>query len=184
MKPAVFLDRDGVIIENREAYVRSSQDVVFIPGALPALACLAVSPLAVVIVTNQSAIGRGLLPFGKAQEINRQVLEAIQQAGGRVDGLYMCPHTPAEACDCRKPRPGLLLQAAHELRLDLSHSFMVGDALTDLIAAEQAGVPERILVLTGRGISQAQLPQVAELSHFHTLPALNEAVAFILNQKA
>lgn len=172
MRPAIFLDRDGVIVENRDDYVRSPGDISFIPGALPALAKLASSPFAIVIVTNQAAVGRGLISLAEAEAINRFVTAEIVRAGGRVDGAYLCPHRPDEGCECRKPRPGLLLQAAAELNLDLKRSWMIGDALTDLQAGEAAGA-RPLLVLTGRGKDQSALEDN------RALPDLTTALEFI-----
>ena len=154
MQPAIFLDRDGVIIENRPDYVRTWDDVRPIPGALQALAGVRASRYLVVIITNQSGIGRGLISQRTADEINRRMLAQIEAAGGRVDGLYLCPHTPADACSCRKPQPGLLLQAAKDLDIDLSQSLLVGDALSDIQAGKAAGIPTTALVLTGLGAGQ------------------------------
>lgn len=153
LRPAIFFDRDGVIIENRANYVRSWGDVSFIPGALAALARLASTGFAVVIVTNQAGVGHGLIPRAVAETINDGVRAEIVRSGGRVDGLYLCPHIDADHCDCRKPRPGMLLRAARDLGLDLSRSWLIGDALTDLQAGEAAGV-RSLLVFTGRGAEQ------------------------------
>ncbi|HLF00338.1 MAG TPA: D-glycero-beta-D-manno-heptose 1,7-bisphosphate 7-phosphatase [Anaerolineales bacterium] len=153
MHPAIFLDRDGVIIENRADYVRAWDDVAFIPGALSALTGIADSEFAIVIVTNQAGIGRGMVSLDAAQSINERIRDEIVHAGGRIDGLYLCPHTDSDGCDCRKPKPGMLLRAAQELSLDLSRSWMIGDALTDLQAGEAAGA-HSLLVLTGRGAEQ------------------------------
>jgi D-glycero-D-manno-heptose 1,7-bisphosphate phosphatase len=156
MQSAVFIDRDGVIVENRDDYVRSWSEVRFIPGALEALEKLGQSTYAVVLVTNQSAVGRGLISLEEAQEINRRVVAQIRAHGGRMDAVYMCPHRPDEGCSCRKPAPGMLMQAARERDLDLASSTMIGDALSDLAAARAAGV-RGVLVLTGRGSEQAGL---------------------------
>ena len=158
-RPAIFLDRDGVIIENRADYCRSWEEVVIVPGALQALARAQGTSYAVVIITNQSAVGRGLVDRETADDINARLVAAIRAAGGRVDGVYMCPHAPEDGCACRKPKPGLLLQAADELRLDLPHSVLIGDALTDLEAARAAGVGQAMLVRTGRGREQGALAQ-------------------------
>lgn len=184
MRPAIFLDRDGVIIENRDSYVRSWQDVQFLPNSLTAMSRLADSSLKIVIVTNQSAVGRGLISIDIAWELNEQIVNVIQQASGRVDAVYMCPHSPAEGCRCRKPKPGLFTQAANDLDLDLERSFMVGDALTDLIAADQAGIPNRFLVLTGRGKQQSHLPLADELPEFEKMASLYEVVCKLLNNQA
>lgn len=163
MHPAIFIDRDGVIIENRADYVRTWRDVSIFPDALTALARLAASPYKIVIVTNQSGIGRGLIPPRTAEQINQRLLGIIHAAGGRIDGVYLCPHTPEENCACRKPRPGLILQAGRELSLDLSHSIMIGDALSDIQAGQAAGISRNVLVLTGRGYDQSQLPEAASV---------------------
>jgi len=182
MDAAIFLDRDGVIIENRDQYVRCWEDVAFIPAAIDALCSIRDTPFRIVLVTNQSAVGRGLITLEAALEINRRVIDHIQAMGGRIDGTWMCPHAPEANCSCRKPKPGLLLQAASAMNLDLSRSFMVGDALSDLQAGWAAGVREAILVRTGRGNHQSQLPQVAELPPFHTFDNLAEALVHICSQ--
>jgi D-glycero-D-manno-heptose 1,7-bisphosphate phosphatase len=156
MQPAIFLDRDGVIIENCAHYVRSWADVQIFPQALAALAQISSWPYKVVIVTNQSVVGRGLISLESARAINDRLVDVIVRCGGRVDGVFMCPHAPEEGCACRKPRPGLLLQAQQAFSLDLSRSLMIGDALTDLMAAQAAAVGRMALVRTGRGAAQAR----------------------------
>ncbi len=137
---AVFLDRDGVINRNRPDYVKAWEEFEFLPGALKALERLAGSPFYIVVVTNQSAVGRGLVSRGDIDGIHTRMERAIRGARGRVDAIYYCPHTPADGCDCRKPRPGLLFQAAEKLQLDLAASYLVGDDLSDAEAALAAGV--------------------------------------------
>lgn len=176
-QPALFLDRDGVIIENRDHYVLSWTDVEFLPGALEALASLRDAPLRIVIVTNQSPIGRGLVDRATIEDINARVIAAIETAGGRIDAAYICPHAPADGCDCRKPQPGMLRQAAADLNIDLSQSVMVGDALTDIGAGQSAGVAEAVLVRTGRGARQEQLPTAATMPPFRVLDSLAAVVA-------
>ena len=180
MYPAIFLDRDGVIIENRHNYVRSWADVTIYPQALEALEKLSKSNYKLVIVTNQSGIGRGLIPFEVVDEINQKLLTKIHAGGGRIDGIFMCPHAPTDNCDCRKPAPGLLLQAADALSLDLSRSYMIGDALTDLQAGLAAGVKQVRLVRTGRGADQEVLPAAAVLAPFPAYTDLSAAIADLL----
>lgn len=172
MYPAIFLDRDGVIIKNREAYVRSWNDVETYPQALTALAEANANPYKFVIVTNQSVVGRGIIPLSAAREINKRLVETIVRCGGRIDGVFMCPHAPQANCECRKPKPGLLLQAAQHLSLDLSRSVMIGDALSDLLAGQAAGVPHLALVRTGRGAEQAKTTIPANLRPFHIYETL------------
>lgn len=179
MYPAVFLDRDGVIIENRANYVRSWSDVSIYPQALTALAKLSHTPYKTIIVTNQSAVGRGLISLDEAQAINERLVQEISGAGGRIDRVYMCPHAPDAGCDCRKPKPGLLLRAQRELSLDMSRSLLIGDALSDLFAGDAACVPQVALVRTGRGATQAQLPAASSLGSLRIYDTLSSAVADI-----
>jgi D-glycero-D-manno-heptose 1,7-bisphosphate phosphatase len=168
MFPAIFLDRDGVLIENRSDYIRDWSQVRFIPDALEALSKTVIKNHKVVIVTNQSAVGRGLISLETANEINDRLVDFIKSHGGRVDAVYTCPHKPEDDCDCRKPKPGLLLRAADDLSLDLHRSWMIGDAWSDLLAGQAAGVGRVVMVRTGRGAEQLLLPRPIELqtSHF------------------
>jgi D-glycero-D-manno-heptose 1,7-bisphosphate phosphatase len=177
MLPALFLDRDGVIIENRERYVRSLTDVAYYPTALLALAKIQPFPYKVVIVTNQSAVGRGMITLETAERINLEIQKTVVQAGGRIDAIFTCPHAPADGCACRKPKPGLLLQAAESLSLDLPRSILMGDALDDLSAGHAAGVGKLILLRTGRGSAQLELPAAARLSFpFKVFDSLFDAI--------
>lgn len=182
MLPAIFLDRDGVIIENRPNYVRSWNEVVIYPQALEALVKLNSSPYKIVIITNQSAVGRGIIPLEVAWDINRRLVEVIEKAGGRVDGIFMCPHAPDEGCDCRKPKPGLFFQAARDLSIDLQRSIMIGDALSDLLAGQAAGIPRTALVLTGRGTEQTELPPHPGLEPYQVFESLAEALEDIASR--
>jgi D-glycero-D-manno-heptose 1,7-bisphosphate phosphatase len=177
MHPAIFLDRDGVINENRDHYVRCWADVTFIPQALIALQTIRHLPHKIIVVTNQSAVGRGIISLAEATAINQQIISAVQAQGGRIDGVFMCPHHPHDECQCRKPKPGLLLQAAQAYDLDLRHSIMVGDGLSDVVAGRLAGVQTAALVLTGRGKDQLQLAAAAALHPFPIYPTLAEALA-------
>lgn len=152
--PAIFLDRDGVVNENRSDYVKSWEEVDLIPAAIKALALAAVLPYKFILVTNQSAVGRGIISRQTADDINEQLVDKIQRAGGRIDRVYICPHAPQDDCHCRKPLPGMLQTAARDLNLDLTRSVMIGDALSDIAAGRAAGVRQTILLLTGRGAAQ------------------------------
>jgi D-glycero-D-manno-heptose 1,7-bisphosphate phosphatase len=154
MFPAVFLDRDGVLVENRDEYIREWSHVKIIPKILEALTGFQREGFKIVVVTNQSAIGRGLVSTSSAQEISDRLVKTIKENGGWIDAVYICPHTPEDQCLCRKPKPGMLLQAAQELSLDLASSWMIGDAWSDLQAGQAAGVRGTIMVRTGRGSAQ------------------------------
>ena len=150
---AIFLDRDGVICENRSDHVKSWQEFEFLPGAKKSLAALSRLNLPVIVVTNQAVINRGLATASVIEDIHRRMVAEITAAGGRIDRVIYCPHQPEDNCECRKPKPGMLLQAAQEMNIDLTGSYFVGDAATDLIAARQVGC-QAFLVLTGRGFQQ------------------------------
>lgn len=150
---AIFLDRDGVICQNRDDYVKSPQEMIFIPGSVAAVAALSKAGYPVFIVTNQSAVGRGLLSQGDLDQIHTLMLEQLHAEGARVAEILVCPHAPSDACDCRKPLPGMLLRAAARHGLDLAGSWMIGDARSDVEAAAAAGCGA-VLVLTGRGATQ------------------------------
>ena len=164
MKPAIFLDRDGVIMENRANYVRCWDDVAIFPAAVEILAKLAPHPYLIVLVTNQSVVGRKLISLEVAQNINQRLVAELSKKGCRIDGVFMCPHEPEDQCDCRKPQPGLLYQAATSFQIDLRNSIMIGDAWTDLQAGQAAGVSQLGLVLTGRGQQQLALQRPLELT--------------------
>jgi len=151
---AIFLDRDGVIIENRARYVRCWDDVSFLPGALDALLKLSASSFSIVIVTNQSAVGRGIIELQVANAINARIVTTIQRHGGRIDAVEMCPHAPEDKCSCRKPEPGLLLRAQRRLNLDMGVSVLIGDSISDLLAGQAAGIGNLHLVRTGLGAAQ------------------------------
>lgn len=176
MNSALLLDRDGVIIENQPNYVRSWNDVQIFPKAVQALLKIKSSDYKIVIITNQSAVGRGLISLKTAQQINSCLVDKIENAGGRIDGVFMCPHAPQDNCLCRKPNPGLIHQAANSLNLDLQRSILIGDALSDITAGQTAGVGQNVLVRTGRGAAQADLPQVRQLPPFLIYKDLSDAL--------
>ncbi|MBS1716532.1 MAG: HAD-IIIA family hydrolase [Armatimonadetes bacterium] len=149
MRSAVFFDRDGVLIEDRPDFVRDWQDVAILPAAERALAFIAPSDFMVVIASNQSGIGRGIVSKETVDSVNARLVKHFENLGGRIDRIYICPHHPDAGCDCRKPKPGMLLRARDELDIDLSGSFLIGDALRDAAAAAAAGV-HPLMVLTGR----------------------------------
>jgi histidinol-phosphate phosphatase family protein len=136
---AVLLDRDGVITRRREDYVKSWDEVELLPGAAHAIARLCEAGYRLAVVTNQSAVGRGLMTMDTLDDIHRRLDAAIGAAGGGIDLFVVCPHRPETGCDCRKPRPGLLLEAGRRLGVDLGSTPMVGDQPSDIAAALAAG---------------------------------------------
>ncbi|MBI5668526.1 MAG: HAD family hydrolase [Chloroflexi bacterium] len=147
---AIFLDRDGVINQNRIDHVKSWDEFEFVPGALESIRALTETGLPIFVVTNQAVINRGLVTVEALNEIHSRMLAEVERAGGHITRVYYCPHDSNEECTCRKPAAGMLLQAAEEYNLDLKQSFLVGDAWTD-VAAAVAVQAHGILVLSGRG---------------------------------
>ena len=149
----IFLDRDGVINENRSDYVKSWQEFRFLPGAKEAIARLTRAGHRVIVCTNQACIARGIISVETVEDIHRRMLAKVGQAGGKIEKVYYCPHGKDEGCLCRKPRPGLLLRARDELGIDLQDALLIGDSITDIRAGLAAGIATA-LVLTGLGEEQ------------------------------
>ena len=155
---AVFLDRDGTINVERADYVKRIEELVLLTGALDAIRDLSSFEIPILLVTNQSVIGRGIATPAQIAEIHEHLRAQVRRAGGRIDAVYLCPHRPEEGCACRKPKPGLLLAAAVDFQLDLSRCMFVGDSVTDLEAARAAGC-RPVMVRTG-----LQAPALAQLA--------------------
>ncbi len=159
LRPALFVDRDGTVIVEKH-YLADPDGVELLAGAAGALAEAAALGFAVVIVSNQSGVGRGRMTEADVQAVNHRTLGLIEAAGGPlVAGVYYCPHAPDDECRCRKPAPGMLLDAARDLVLDLASSYMIGDKADDIGAGQRAGVRGTILVQTGHGLAQTATAQ-------------------------
>jgi D-glycero-D-manno-heptose 1,7-bisphosphate phosphatase len=146
----VVLDRDGVINHDSEQFIKSPDEWRPIPGSLEAIARLNHAGFRVVVATNQSGIGRGLFDMATLNAIHEKLHKALAQVGGRIDAIFFCPHTADAECDCRKPRTGLLQEAARRFSVDITTVPCIGDSLRDLQAAEAVGA-QPMLVLTGKG---------------------------------
>ncbi|MBI5793168.1 MAG: D-glycero-beta-D-manno-heptose 1,7-bisphosphate 7-phosphatase [Rhodocyclales bacterium] len=153
----VILDRDGVINHDSDQYIKSPDEWRPIPGSLAAIARLNQAGYRVVVATNQSGVGRGLFETDTLLAIHDKMLKALTQVGGRIDAIFFCPHTNADNCDCRKPKPGMLKEIAGRFNADLAGVPAVGDSLRDLQAAVAAGA-QPMLVLTGKGRKTADDP--------------------------
>lgn len=143
---AVFLDRDGTL-NHDTGYVTTPEQLVLFPGVPEAIARLNQLGAMVLLVTNQSAIGRGMMTIEGLEAIHERLAELIRPHGARIDCIFFCPHHPQAGCGCRKPKAGLIDQAAHRFALDLSQCYLVGDKRSDLEAAQTASVPG-VLVMT------------------------------------
>ncbi len=177
---AVFLDRDGTIIEEKH-YLHREQDVTLVKGAAAALKKLKRAGFLVFIVTNQAGIGRGYYTEGDMQRVHRFLLGLLSRDGAQVDGIYFCPHHPEDHCNCRKPSPKFLFDAAAQFHIRLVDSFMIGDRISDLEAGRRAGA-RSVLVRTGYGETEIR-ETGASLPADHIAKDLPAAVTWVLNQK-
>ena len=150
MKPAVFFDRDGVLIEERN-YLHRVEDVVFLPGVAAALKRLQDAGLKLFIVSNQSGVGRGYFTLADVERVNEHLRRELARAGVYFEKIYIAPEKPGDSSRGRKPSPQFLFDARDEFNLNLAESFMVGDKLIDLECGWNAGVKKSILVRTGYG---------------------------------
>jgi D-glycero-D-manno-heptose 1,7-bisphosphate phosphatase len=146
----VILDRDGTINHDSDAHIKSPAEWRPLDGSLDAIARLTQADYKIVVATNQSGIARGLFDTTTLIAIHDVLQRALSQVGGRIDAFFFCPHAADSACECRKPKPGMLIEIAHRFNVSIGEVYMVGDALRDLQAAAAAGA-KPVLVLTGKG---------------------------------
>lgn len=147
--PAVFVDRDDTLMVD-VAYARSPDQVRLLPGAAEGVRLLSEGGFRIVIVTNQSGLGRGYLTEKNVEAVNARLREELRSRGADFHGIYYCPHRPEDSCSCRKPRPGLILRAAIEMELDLPSSFTIGDREWDVEAGKAAGTRTVLIAKDGR----------------------------------
>ncbi len=149
-KKLIILDRDGVINEDSDAYIKSPDEWIPIPGSLEAIARLNRAGYTVLVATNQSGVGRGYYDLQTLAAIHGKMNRLVNDAGGWIEEIFFCPHTPDDHCDCRKPKPGLLQQIQEQFNTDLHDVPAIGDSMRDLEAAAAVGA-RPILVLSGKG---------------------------------
>jgi D-glycero-D-manno-heptose 1,7-bisphosphate phosphatase len=187
---AIFLDRDGTISEE-VGYVNHVSRYRLMPHSLEAIRLVNRAGLLAIVTTNQSGVARGYFRESLVHDVHARLRALAEEAGARLDAIYYCPHHPNEGtlpyraeCDCRKPRPGMILRAAREHDIDLGRSYVIGDSAIDLEAGASAGVPG-LLVLTGygRGLVEHQ-PERIKVKPLHTAEHLLDAVRWILARDA
>ncbi len=185
MQPAVFLDRDGTMI-HEVGYLSRREDLRWFSWTIDAIRLLNRAGFAVCVTTNQGGIGLGFYEEQFVLDLHKEMSATVADAGGRIDGWYYCPHYPTAVierlrmdCDCRKPKAGMIRQAASELPLDLSRSYVVGDKFADVGLAKAVGA-KGVLVKTGHGESELQRHVGAPTDASHVAPTLLEAVNWIL----
>ena len=179
-RPAVFLDRDGTICVLKE-YLSDPDGMELLPGAAKAIKWFNEHNLVVAVITNQSALARGYFTEDVLGAIHERMNRLLEDEGAKLDAIYYCPHHPDDKCGCRKPEPGLLHNAAKELDIDLSRSFMVGDRMLDVECGKAAGC-KGILVLTGYGEGELALREKWDTIPDHITDNLFGAAEWIIKE--
>ncbi|WP_020409166.1 D-glycero-beta-D-manno-heptose 1,7-bisphosphate 7-phosphatase [Hahella ganghwensis] len=177
MNKLIILDRDGVINQDSDDYVKSLDEWHPIPGSIEAIARLTKAGFLVAVATNQSGVARGYFTEQTLHDMNKKMLDLVEEAGGSIDAIAYCPHGPEDHCDCRKPAPGLIYQIEEKLHHKAQGAFFVGDSLRDLEAAREAGCYP-ILVASGKG--QRTLEKLADTA-FAEVPVFDDLAAFTDN---
>lgn len=175
----VILDRDGVINQDSDNFIKSVEEFVPIPGSLEAIARLNRAGYRVVVATNQSGLARGLLDRATLDAIHASLRQRLAAVGGQLDGIFFCPHGPDDGCDCRKPRPGLMRQIAEKFSIELEGVPVIGDSVRDLQSALAVGAMP-ILVRTGKGErSLASLGEASVDERLRTVPVYRDLAAVV-----
>ncbi|MGH8549561.1 MAG: D-glycero-beta-D-manno-heptose 1,7-bisphosphate 7-phosphatase [Methylococcales bacterium] len=175
----ILLDRDGVINHDSDDYIKNPDEWWPIPGSLEAIAELFRGGYRIAVITNQSAIARGLLDLDTLADIHTKMRHSVGQTGGKIEAVYFCPHAPDDHCDCRKPKPGLLHQFARDYRVNLANIPFIGDSFRDIQAGLAAGASP-FLVKTGKGLlTLAAHPEIV----VPVFENLYDAARFILSRR-
>jgi len=180
--PVVFLDRDGVINHDSPAYIKSLAEFEFLPRSLPAIQKLTQNNIKTIVITNQSALHRGLISQETLDAIHTAMTAEVRNRGGRIHDIFYCPHTPQEKCICRKPASGMIESAQKKHRIDLSLAGMVGDSAKDIACARRAGVRYAVLVKTGNIVKARQEMKALAVTPDLVAQDLYEAVEWLLEQ--
>ena len=176
----VYLDRDGTINHDSADYIKSRFEFKFIPGSIEAIRLLTQSGFTTIVVTNQSALARKLISPEELDQLHIMMKNAIESGGGQIKDVFFCPHLPDDGCECRKPAPGLLLQAQRKYGIDLSTSIMVGDSAKDIECARNAGCGQAVLVKTGKDDDAEHILKTKHIVADHTAKNLYDAAKWIL----
>lgn len=179
MKKLIILDRDGVINEDSEEYIKSEEEWSPLPGSIEAIALLSKNGFTVTIATNQSGIGRKLFDEYDLDKIHQKMCTLVEDSGGCIDGIFYCPHLPDENCDCRKPRTGLLKSISKEFDTPLADVPFVGDSLKDIQAAKAVSC-QPFLVKTGNGTKTLASLDETQLKNVIVVANLKDAASLIL----
>jgi D-glycero-D-manno-heptose 1,7-bisphosphate phosphatase len=171
----IILDRDGTINEDSDDYIKSPDEWIPLPGSIEAIGRLSRAGYQVVVATNQSGIARGYYDMDTLNRIHARMIDKVTEQGGKIDGIFICPHGPNDECDCRKPKPGLYVEIGKRLNSSLNGVYAVGDSVRDIVAARDAGASP-VLVRTGKGERALEEPgpELEDVPIFDDLAAFAE----------
>jgi len=175
----LFIDRDGVINKDSPEYIKSWSEFEFLPRSLDAIRLLTQQGFDVILITNQSAIHRHLVSKKNLEYMHANMISVIEEYGGKLKDIFYCPHIPDDQCKCRKPKPGLIMQAQQKYRIDVKKTMMIGDSLKDMECARNAGCGGSILVRTGNGKVAEQALKEKNIVPTYVLDDLYEAALII-----
>ena len=176
----VFLDRDGTINQDSADYIKGWSEFIFLPRSLEALSDLTAAGFITIVITNQSAIPRKLISPQELDNIHSKMKTAVKSRGGKINDIFFCPHMPGDGCDCRKPAPGLILQAQEKHDIDLATAVMIGDSARDIECAHKAGCGRVILVKTGNGEQAQKILTDRDLHTDYVAQDLYEAARWLI----
>lgn len=177
----IILDRDGVINHDSDDYIKNVDEWMPIPGSLEAIARLNLSGYSVAIASNQSGLARGFFDLHTLSQMHRKMEDLLAEHGGRIDGIFYCPHKPEDGCECRKPRPGMLLDITKRFQADPEGVLFIGDTISDMKAAVAANV-NPVLVKTGKGESALLDLEDHGFNDIPVFEDLSNAVDIILSE--
>ena len=179
----VFLDRDGVINRDSPDFVKSRDEFEFIPGSLSALSRLNENGFDTIVITNQSAVNRGIISLATLEDMHRMLRTTIRQQGGQIRDIFFCPHRPDEGCSCRKPKPGMIRQACERYAIDLHTAVMVGDSKKDIECGRNAGCGATVLVRTGNGLETEKALNARQIAVDFVADNLQAAIDWIVDTR-
>ena len=180
LNSVVFLDRDGTINHDSPDYIRNQSEFKLIRGSIEAIRLLTFSGFTSIVITNQSALARKFISPAELDRIHAMMKDAIKSGGGKITDIFFCPHMPNAGCECRKPAPGLLLQAQRKYNIDLSKSIMVGDSAKDIECARNAGCGKAVLVKSGKDDDAEHILKTNQIVVDYSAKNLYEAAKWIL----
>jgi len=182
LKKVVFVDRDGTINQDSADYIKNWSEFSFLPRSIEALRNLTAAGFTIIVITNQSAIPRKLISPAELDSIHLNLKAAVKSGGGKISDIFFCPHMPEDGCDCRKPLPGLIIQAKKKYQIELTDSVMVGDSPKDIACARNAGCGHSILVKTGNYQEAASRLTAANLAADYLASDLYDAAEWIMGR--